>query len=57
MIQPLSGQEKNRGLFYMNVHGANTLSVIQGFALLPKLFQIENVIAEVCEFSYQMHAT
>lgn len=41
----------------MNVHGANTLSVIQGFALLPKLFRIENVIADVCEFSCQMHAT
>ena len=40
----------------MTVHGANTLSVIQRFALLPKLFQIENVIADVCEFSYQMHA-
>lgn len=30
--------------------------LIQGFALLPKLFQIENVIAGVREFSYQMHA-
>lgn len=41
----------------MNVHGGNTLSVIQGFALLPKLFQRENVIADVYEFSCQMHAT
>lgn len=40
----------------MNVHGANTFLVIQGFALLPNLFPIENVIAGVCEFSYQMHA-